>query len=166
MLGIGVRVMVFNATFNNISDISWQSVLLMKKTWIPRENHWPAASHWQTLSHYVVSSTPLHERYSSMLVYHILYIHVKTIKHVGLVQNRYYYHLIEYNLFSPWYSWKNCILFFRQSIQTTELCMSDMCRYSLITLRMGNPFNIQFLSKICISSSYTKLSPIWKTNKI
>jgi len=43
-----------------------------------------------------------------MLVYHILYIHVKTIKHVGLVQNRYYYHLIEYNLFSPWYSWKNC----------------------------------------------------------
>ena len=26
-----VRVMVFNATFKNISDISWQSVLLWKK---------------------------------------------------------------------------------------------------------------------------------------
>ena len=35
--------MVFNATFNNISAISWQSVLLMEET---GENHWPAASHW------------------------------------------------------------------------------------------------------------------------
>jgi len=53
-----VRVMVFNTTFNNISFISWRSVLLMEETWVPRENHWPAASHWQTLSHNVVSSTP------------------------------------------------------------------------------------------------------------
>jgi hypothetical protein len=28
----GVRVMVFNTTFNNISVILWQSVLLMEKT--------------------------------------------------------------------------------------------------------------------------------------
>jgi len=27
----GVRVMVFNATFNNISVISWRSVLLVEK---------------------------------------------------------------------------------------------------------------------------------------
>jgi hypothetical protein len=27
-----VRVMVFNATFNNISAISWQSVLLVEET--------------------------------------------------------------------------------------------------------------------------------------
>ena len=52
------RVMVFNATFNNISAISWRSVLLVEETRVPEENHWPAASHWQTLSHNVVSSTP------------------------------------------------------------------------------------------------------------
>jgi len=43
--------MVFNATFNNISAISWQSVLLMKETGRPGENHQPVASHWQTVSH-------------------------------------------------------------------------------------------------------------------
>jgi hypothetical protein len=40
-----VRVMVFNATFNNISGISWWSVLLMEETRVPRENDRPAASH-------------------------------------------------------------------------------------------------------------------------
>jgi hypothetical protein len=40
-----IRVVVYNATFNNISAISWQSVLLVKETGIPRENHRPAASH-------------------------------------------------------------------------------------------------------------------------
>jgi hypothetical protein len=34
-----VMVMVFNATFNNISVISWRSVLLVEETEIPRENH-------------------------------------------------------------------------------------------------------------------------------
>ena len=29
--------MVFNATFNNISVISWRSVLLVKETGVPRE---------------------------------------------------------------------------------------------------------------------------------
>ena len=44
-----VRVMVFNATFNNISDISWRSVLLVEETGVPGENHRPVASRWQTL---------------------------------------------------------------------------------------------------------------------
>ena len=38
-----VRVMVFNATFNNISCfivISWQSVLLVEETRVPGENHY------------------------------------------------------------------------------------------------------------------------------
>jgi len=51
-------VMVFNATFNNISFISWRSVLLEEETRVPRENNRPVASHWQTLSHNVVSITP------------------------------------------------------------------------------------------------------------
>ena len=39
------RVMVFNATFNNISVISLRSVLLVEETRLPGENHRPAASH-------------------------------------------------------------------------------------------------------------------------
>ena len=42
---LGVRVMVFNATFNNISVISLWSVLLMEETRVSKENHRPAASH-------------------------------------------------------------------------------------------------------------------------
>ena len=51
------RIMVFNATFNIISVISWWSVLLVEEIGIPGENHRTAASLWQTLSHTVVSST-------------------------------------------------------------------------------------------------------------
>ena len=40
-----VGFMVFNATFNNISVISWLSVLLMEETGVPEENHRPVASH-------------------------------------------------------------------------------------------------------------------------
>ena len=47
--GLRVRVMVFNATFNNIPVISWQSAVLVEETGIPGENHRPAASHWPTL---------------------------------------------------------------------------------------------------------------------
>jgi hypothetical protein len=37
--------MVFNATFKNISVISWRSVLLVEENGVPGENPWPAASH-------------------------------------------------------------------------------------------------------------------------
>ena len=40
-----VCLMVLNSTFNNISVISWRSVLLVEETGIPRENHRPVASH-------------------------------------------------------------------------------------------------------------------------
>ena len=50
-----IRVMVkFNATFNNISVISWRSVLLVKETRVSRENHRPVVSHWQTLSDHIM----------------------------------------------------------------------------------------------------------------
>jgi hypothetical protein len=54
---IRFRFIAFNATFNNISVLSWRSVLLVEETRVPRENR-PAASHWQSLSHKVVSSSP------------------------------------------------------------------------------------------------------------
>jgi hypothetical protein len=44
-MSIGVRVIVFNATFINILVISWRSVLLVEKTRVPGENHQSAASH-------------------------------------------------------------------------------------------------------------------------
>ena len=52
-------VMMFNATFNNISvtGISWLSVLLVEETGVPGENHWPVTDklnpimlHWVHLN--------------------------------------------------------------------------------------------------------------------
>ena len=60
-----VDCLLSNATFNNISVISWRSILLVEETRGPGENHHPVARHWQTLSHNVVSSTPRHERGSN-----------------------------------------------------------------------------------------------------
>ena len=51
-MSCGILVMVFNATFNNSSVISWFSVLLVEETVVPGENNRPAASHWQTLQRY------------------------------------------------------------------------------------------------------------------
>ena len=42
---------LFHATFNNISVISWRSVLLVEETEEPRVSHRPVASHCRTLSH-------------------------------------------------------------------------------------------------------------------
>ena len=49
-----VCLMVVNTTFNNVSVLSWRSVLLVEETGGPGENHRPVASHWQTFSHNVV----------------------------------------------------------------------------------------------------------------
>ena len=40
-----VWFMVFNVTVNNISVISWPSVLLVEETKVHRENHRPVANH-------------------------------------------------------------------------------------------------------------------------
>jgi len=49
LLNVDARKMIFlivlNATFNNISVISWRSVLLVEETGGPGENHRPVASH-------------------------------------------------------------------------------------------------------------------------
>ena len=74
--------MVFNATFNNISVISWRSVLLVEESGGPGENHRPVASHWQTLSHNVVLSTP-HHAYSTI---------IQQLKHPCMLQT--FYHAI------------------------------------------------------------------------
>jgi len=40
----------FNATFSNISAISWRLVLVVEETGVPGENHRPWAINWYTLS--------------------------------------------------------------------------------------------------------------------
>jgi hypothetical protein len=42
---IRIMAVVFNSTFNNISVISWWSVLLVEETGVPRENHRHAVYH-------------------------------------------------------------------------------------------------------------------------
>ena len=39
-----VRIMVFNATFNNCLAISWRAALLSKETGRPKEKHRPIAN--------------------------------------------------------------------------------------------------------------------------
>jgi hypothetical protein len=53
-----VDFMVFNATFNNISAISWRSVLLVEETRVPGENHRPVAV-TDKLYHIVLYISPL-----------------------------------------------------------------------------------------------------------
>ena len=45
-----VMVTVFNATFNNMSVISWRSALLVEATVVPGENHQTAA---QSLTNFI-----------------------------------------------------------------------------------------------------------------
>ena len=60
---IWVKLMMFSATFNNISVISWRSVLLIlvEETGMPGEKHRPAVSFGHTWSHNVVSNASRHE---------------------------------------------------------------------------------------------------------
>jgi len=48
--------MVFNATFNNISVISWWSVLLVEETGVPGENNGPVID---KLYHIMLYQVPL-----------------------------------------------------------------------------------------------------------
>jgi len=43
---------------NNITVISWRSILLMEETEVPAENDQPVASRRQIISHNVVLGTP------------------------------------------------------------------------------------------------------------
>ena len=57
MFFVVVCLMVFNATFNNISVVSWRSVLLVEESGGPRENLQPVSSHWQTY-HMLLYTSP------------------------------------------------------------------------------------------------------------
>jgi hypothetical protein len=63
---------IFNVTFNNISVISWQLVLLVEKTRGPGENHRPVTSHRQTWSHNVVHLDLIETRTHNITVVRIV----------------------------------------------------------------------------------------------
>ena len=80
--------MVFNATFNNISVISWRSVLLVEKTGVPRENHRPVASHWQTLSHNNYITSVFHWNVTIWLVMKWSHDYKRDVLHPNKTQTR------------------------------------------------------------------------------
>ena len=45
MVGVMIRVMVLNITFNNMAVISWRLVILVEENGVSGENHRPVASH-------------------------------------------------------------------------------------------------------------------------
>ena len=57
-----VRFMMFYATFNNISVISWRTDLLMEVTGVPGENHWPATIYDKRNTSVITCDTDIPER--------------------------------------------------------------------------------------------------------
>jgi hypothetical protein len=53
--------MVLNASFNNISIMSWRSVLLVEEYGVPRENHQPAAQVTDKFCHIMLHRVRLRE---------------------------------------------------------------------------------------------------------
>jgi hypothetical protein len=41
-----ILFLMFNATFSNISAISWRTVLVVEEAGVPGENHRPWANNW------------------------------------------------------------------------------------------------------------------------
>ena len=67
IMGQNYWLLVFKATFNTISVISWESMLLMGVTQVPRENHLHSVIQWQTFSYEFVLSTLMHGRESNLI---------------------------------------------------------------------------------------------------
>ena len=65
--------MVFNATVNTISVISWRLVLLVEETGEPEENHRPV--HLNTVSLYCIACVPIKTTERSSRVFSILFLH-------------------------------------------------------------------------------------------
>ena len=69
-----VNVTMFNATFNNISVISWWSVLLVEETGVSGENYRLVTSHWQTLSHNVVHPALIESSHWQTLSHNVVHL--------------------------------------------------------------------------------------------
>jgi hypothetical protein len=114
MVGLIGWFIVLNAAFNNISVISWRSVLLVEETRVPGENHRPVANHRQTLSHNVVSSTPTMSgirTHTFMVIGTYMYYSTETCQS--------WYHIYEYFPYSI--NWYNKIILELINIQKSSV---------------------------------------------
>jgi hypothetical protein len=64
--------MVFSATFNNISDISWRSVLLVEEIRVPGEIHRPVPLFTIRFTHGVGQPITFNSKVLRMVIYSIL----------------------------------------------------------------------------------------------
>ena len=103
---------MFNITFNNITVISCRSVLLVKETGVPGENHRPVATHWQILSH---KKSWLARNQCNVSAWDVMSIHGLLLQLASTIKIQLsvlvWYKAknliiisLKINLFSPWYS--------------------------------------------------------------
>jgi hypothetical protein len=100
-----VCLMVFNATFSNISVILWRLVVLVEETGWPGENHRTVVSNWQTLSHNVVHLALIEIRWYALIAYVVVNpttIRSQPRRHSNAVSNLHVlYNIISYTRIIP-----------------------------------------------------------------
>jgi hypothetical protein len=82
---------MINATFNNISVISWWSVLLVEET---GENHRSVASHWQTLWHFEIKHAARLIMLSERMTFNLFSVLFKVSCEKKCVRNNSYWDMI------------------------------------------------------------------------
>ena len=144
---VSVMFIVFNATFNNSSIISWWPVLLVDETGVPGENHRPVASHWQTLSHNVVSGTPRHEwRFTIEIVVYLKYIEVSNKCLSTNIQLS--------NFLSTNYKWKTTCLFNKKGLSwSLHIFVSSASTFWMTPCEVALYINQQWIYRT-VSSFY------------
>ena len=63
--------LVFNATFSNISSISWRPLLVVEEVGVPGENHRPLASNWNFITCGCESSAAVFVKSCYVILYQI-----------------------------------------------------------------------------------------------
>ena len=114
--------MVFNTTFNNISVISWRSVLLVEETRVPRKNE--QTSH-KSLTGITGALCQVHIK-STYWVYDLIYLLTNTWKH-----------------FSTWRCWyrNNLNVVLNIVFQLIWSCSSEEVKYGTDMLIWLSNFN-------------------------
>ena len=111
--------MVFNATFNNISVISWRSVLLVEEAGVHGENPRPVARHCQTLSHNVIHLLLEIQKYSFKSVnssdtiskyLYFIFVYKTMIKKHYLQENKFIYNVITNIMYRRGQLFLHCVL--------------------------------------------------------